>query len=160
MKVEYINPILEATINLFDKTFGIVPEAGKPFILERSTAHRWDVSGVMVLTGKVIGVVVIRLTRHLSVKLLQRACIEFETDDEREELTNGLVGELINVISGNAATQLSDFNIKVSVPFVVQGMNHSVMWPERVPIIGIPFNTPYGPFLVNISLMESGVKKS
>jgi len=39
-------------------------------------------------------------------------------------------------------------------------MNHSVMWPERVPIIGIPFNTPYGPFLVNISLMESGVKKS
>ena len=58
MNVEYINPFLDATINMFDKTFGIVPEAGKPFIVEKSAAHRWDVSGVMVLTGKVLGVVV------------------------------------------------------------------------------------------------------
>lgn len=48
MKAEYINPFIEATINLFDITFGIQPEAGKPFILEKSAAHPWDVSGVIL----------------------------------------------------------------------------------------------------------------
>lgn len=153
MKAAHINPFLDATINMFRQTFGIVPEAGKPFIVKHASAHRWDVSGVMVLTGSVMGVVVIRLTKFLTIKLLSRACIDCETEEEREDLVNGLVGELVNVIAGNAAGKLVDFDIKVSVPFVVQGINHSVMWPERSPIVGIPFNTPHGPFVVNVSLI-------
>lgn len=154
MKAEYINPFLEATLQLFRQTFGIEPIPGKAFLMEKSNTHRWDVSGVMVLTGPVIGVVVIRLTRYLTEKLLEKTGITCKDDEEREEVINGMIGELVNVIAGNASGKLTEYNIKVSVPFVVQGENHSVMWPERAPIVGIPFSTNYGPFLVNVSFIE------
>ncbi len=153
MKVKYINPFLRATINLFQKTFQVSPTVGEPYVMEELT-HRWEVSGVMVLTGTAIGVVAIRLSRYLSTKLLQRSGIELSGEEEREAMVNEMVAELVNVISGNAATELTDYNIKVSVPFVVQGPNHSVTWPPRAPIIIIPFTTQFGPFAVYVSLIE------
>ena len=154
MRADYINPFLNATINLFDLTFNIDPQPGPPFLVDDSSKHRWEISGVMVLTGSAIGVVAIRLSRFLSSKLLEKSGLRIESEAEREELTTEMVGELVNIIAGNASSRLSDYNIKVSVPFVVQGENHSLSWPSNVPIIGIPFTTKHGPFLVNVSLFD------
>ncbi|MBN2051628.1 MAG: chemotaxis protein CheX [Spirochaetales bacterium] len=155
MKAAYINPFLEATIRLFRVTFGIDAEAGKPYILNNMSKHRWEISGVMVMTGNAIGVVAIRLTRYLSLKLLEKSGLTCKDEAEQYQLINEMVSELVNVIAGNASGKLEDFNIKVSIPFVIQGENHSVMWPERSPIMAIPFSTPYGPFDVNVSMIQS-----
>ena len=154
LKAEYINPFLKSTINLFDSTFGLEPKVGDLFLVKNQIKHRWEISGVMILTGSAIGIVAVRLSRFLSVKLLEKSGILFDTEEERDMLTNGMVGELVNIIAGNASTQLSNYNIKVSVPFVIQGENHSIAWPENAPIIGIPFSTSYGPFLVNVTLFN------
>lgn len=154
MKVGYINPFLASTLNLFQTTFSVEPTAGKPYVLKDLLKHRWEISGVMVLTGSAIGVVAIRLTRLLSNKLLERSGLKYSTQDERENLVKDLVGELVNIIAGNASNRLEDYDIKISVPFVVQGENHTVSWPDRSPIVCIPFTTPFGPFEVNISMIE------
>ena len=154
VKVQYTNPFLESTVKLFNSTFNINPKAGNLFLVKNQIKHRWEISGVMILTGSAIGVVSIRLTRHLSQKLLEKSEIYYETQEERDQLTNGMVGELVNIIAGNASSQLSGYNIKVSVPFVIQGENHSIAWPENAPIIGIPFTTAYGPFVINVSLFK------
>jgi chemotaxis protein CheX len=154
MKAELVNPFLTATIELFERTFGIVPQAGEAYLDERASKHRWDISAVMVLTGSAIGVVAIRLTRILADKLLRKSGVEWSSDEERESLCDGMVGELVNIISGNAAGQLADYDIEISVPIVVQGINHTVSWPERAPILAIPFATDYGPFVVNVCLIE------
>ncbi len=154
LKAEYINPFLESTGRLFGSTFDMNPKAGNLFIVDDQIKHRWEVSGVMILTGSAIGIVAIRLSRYLSVKLLEKSGILYESDEERDELTNGMVGELVNIIAGNASSQLSGYNIKVSVPFVVQGENHSIAWPENAPIIGIPYSTSYGPFLINVTMFN------
>ena len=154
MNADYINPFLQSTIRLFDLTFDINPQPGQPFLVAHSQKHRWEISGVMILTGSAIGIVAIRLSKYLSIKLLKKSGVSFDSEEEREELTTEMVGELVNIIAGNAASHLSNYNIKVSVPFVVQGENHSISWPQNVPIIGIPFTTTYGPFLVNVSLFS------
>ena len=154
MNAAHVNPFLSATIRLFERTFGVAAEPGKAYLEDRSLSQRWDISGVMVLTGNAIGVVAIRLTRLLADKLLERSGVTWKTEDERHELVNGMVGELVNVIAGNAASELSGFDIEISVPVIVQGKNHTVAWPDREPIVGVPFNTPLGPFLVNLSLIE------
>jgi len=154
MKAELVNPFLTATIELFEKTFGIVPQNGEAYLDERASKHRWDISAVMVLTGSAIGVVAIRLTRVLADKLLRKSGVEWSSDEERESLCDGMVGELVNIISGNASGRLSGYDIEISVPLVIQGENHTVSWPDRAPILSIPFSTDYGPFVVNVSLIE------
>jgi chemotaxis protein CheX len=154
MKAEYINPFLESTIHLFTKTFSISPEVSKPYVLTDIGNHRWEISGVMVLTGTAIGVVAVRLTKFLTSKLLEKSGLEFSSDEERNNLITDMVSELVNVVAGNAATKLTDYNIKVSVPFVVQGVNHTISWPERSPIIAIPFLTSFGPFAVYVCIID------
>ena len=154
VKAEYINPFLNATMNVFAKTFSVDPEVREPYIVDDFVRHRWEISGVMVLTGSAIGVVAVRLSRFLSSKLLEKSGLTARNEEERENLTSSMVSELVNVISGNAATELTDYRIKVSVPFVVQGENHSISWPDRAPVIGIPFTTSFGPFAVYVSLID------
>jgi chemotaxis protein CheX len=154
MNVAYVNPFLSSTIDLFEKTFGLTPIPGEAFIEERSRKHRWDVSAVMVLTGSAIGIVAIRLTRLLADKLLVKSGVKWSGESEREDLCDAMVAEMVNIISGNASGKLSGYDIDISVPIVVQGENHTVSWPERAPIIGIPFSTDCGPFMVNVCLIE------
>jgi chemotaxis protein CheX len=154
MNVSYINPFLSATIDLFEHTFGFSPTAGEIYVDERARKHRWDISAVMVLTGNAIGVVAIRLTKLMGDKLLEKSGVRWESEDEREDLVSAMVGELVNIIAGNASGKLIDFNIEISVPIVVQGEHHTVSWPDQAPIIAVPFSTPFGPFLVDICLIE------
>jgi len=154
LNAAYVNPFLSATIRLFEQMFGITPVVGSIYLDERAHTHRWDISAVMVLTGNAIGVVALRLTRLLSDKLLVKTGVTWKEEDERLDLVNGMVGELVNIIAGNASGELKDLDIEISVPIVVQGTNHTVAWPDKEPVLAIPFTTPLGPFLVNVSLME------
>ena len=154
MNVNYINPFLSSTIELFERTFGLVATPGEAFLDERARKHRWDISAVMVLTGNAIGIVAIRLTRLLADKLLVKSGVGWQSEEERSNLCDAMVGEMVNIISGNASGHLSDLNIEISVPIVIQGENHTVSWPDRAPIVGIPFSTDCGPFMVNVCLIE------
>lgn len=154
MNVAYINPFLSSTIDLFQHQFGVQAVPAEAYLDARSGAHRWDISAIMVLTGNAIGVVALRLTRLLADKLLVKSGVEWESEDEREALVNGLVGELVNIIGGNAAGKLTELSIDISVPIVVQGKNHTISWPDQNPIIAVPFSTNIGPFQVNVSIME------
>ena len=155
MKAEHINPFLEATMKLLRTSFALESEVGAPYVVDDIGTHRWEISGVMVSTGTAIGVVAVRLSRFLCLKLLDKSEVQADSEEEREELITGLVGELVNIIASNAADQLAGYEIKVSVPFVVQGKNHSITWPSRAPIIGVPFTTQFGPFAVYVSLTEN-----
>lgn len=154
MNVDYVNPFLSATIELFERTFGTTPVPGEVFLDERARKHRWDISGVMVLTGSAIGVVAIRLTKLLADKLLAKSGVQWSGEEERESLCDGMVGEMVNIISGNASGRLSGYDIEISVPIVVQGEHHTISWPERAPIVGVPFSTDFGPFMIDVCLIE------
>ena len=154
MNVALINPFLAATIALFQQTFNLDPAPGEVYLDERAHSHRWDISAVMVLTGNAIGIVAVRLTRVFADKLLIKSGVTWDTEDERGNLINGMVGELVNIIASQASSRLNDYKITVSVPLVVQGKDHTIAWPDKQPIVAIPFTTPLGPFVVNVSLFE------
>ena len=154
MNVALINPFLSATIALFEQMFSVSPAPGEVYLDERAYTHRWDISAVMVLTGNAIGVVAIRLTKVLADKLLASSGVTWKTEEERLDLINGMIGEIVNVIAAQASSRLVDYKINVSVPVVVQGKDHTISWPDKQPIVAIPFTTNLGPFSVNVSLFE------
>ena len=64
------------------------------------------------------------------------------------------VGELTNILAGNAKKDLVDFKIVISLPGIVTGTNGFINWPKGIPVITIPFESEFGSFSVIVSLQD------
>ena len=149
MDVQIINPFLSAAMNLFASMFDLEAQANPPFLLEGENKHRWEMSGILGMTGDYHGVVAFRLPRILADKMLQKTGIQTKTEDERLETLYGMIGEITNIIAGNAATGIVHASIDISPPVVILGENHEIAWPKSLPVGGMPFMTTAGPFEVD-----------
>ena len=154
MKAVHINPFLNATVNLFENLTGQKPDVGIKSLVPNLISHRWDVSGVIGVTGASEGVIAVRLPLSLVEKILVLSGIECSDEDECMTMTTSMVGEIANIIAGNALNDIVQYNLDITVPIVVQGKNHTISWPAKNPVIAIPFRTSYGPFEVNVSLKD------
>ncbi|MBN1617117.1 MAG: chemotaxis protein CheX [Spirochaetales bacterium] len=150
MDVTIINPFLSATINLFQNMFSIDAQAGTPYLLEGEIKHRWEISGILGLTGDYQGLVGFRLPRLLGDKMLQKSGITTKTEEDRLDTVYGMIGEMTNIIAGNAASAILSASIDISPPVVVRGENHQIAWPKTMPVVAIPFTTSCGPFEVDV----------
>ena len=122
--------------------------------MDNMLGHRWEISGLIAITGDTRGVVAIRLHHRLVDKLLEKSGVTVTEDDERSEIINGMVGELINIVSGNAISEIEGYQLDISVPVIVQGENHTIGWPKIAPVISIPFRTVAGDFEVSVCFKE------
>jgi len=155
MKAEHINPFLNATLNLFENMMGQQPKVGVKSLVTNLNSHRWDVSGVIGITGAAEGVIAIRMTLSLVERLLYKSGVECSDEAELQQVTTSMVGEMANVIAGNALSEVSQYKMDITVPIVIQGKNHGISWPAKNPIIAIPFISSQGAFEVNVSLKEN-----
>lgn len=149
MDAKAINPFLSAAVAMFKTMFQLEVTPGPPYLMKKEIAHRWEISGIIGVTGDYKGIVSIRLSRVLADKMLQRSGIEVGSEDEREETLYGMIGELINIVAGNASSQLSS-NVDISPPIVVYGQNHNIAWPRTIPVISIPFASSLGPLEIAV----------
>jgi chemotaxis protein CheX len=154
MNVKIINPFLAATTNMLKQMFSLDASPGAPYIMDNMIGHRWEISGLIAITGDTRGVVAIRLHHVLVDKLLEKSGVQVTNEDERSEVINGLVGELINIVSGNAIGEINGYSLDISVPMIVQGDNHSIAWPKIAPVVCIPFRTKAGDFEVAVCFKE------
>ncbi|WP_230758691.1 chemotaxis protein CheX [Teretinema zuelzerae] len=130
--------------------FSIDAQAGEPYLLGDELKHRWEISGILGLTGDYQGLVGFRLPRLLADKMLERSGIETKTEEERQETVYGMIGEMTNIIAGNASSAIDHASIDISPPVVIFGENHRIAWPKTMPVIAIPFSSPSGPFEVDV----------
>ena len=151
MRAEYVNPFLKASINLFKEYLGLQAVAGKPHLL--GDPQDLDaVSAIIGLAGETRGAVVLSFSRETAMRIVSKMAGQ-EYKMLSNEVLDG-VGELINIIAGNAKKDLLDFRIEISLPGVITGNSYKIRWPEGIPVVSIPFTTELGPFTVNVSLKD------
>ena len=68
MKVEYINPFIAATVNVFDTMVGTELHRGTPS-LKNDFQPSHEVSAVIGLSGKAKGTVVLSLDREVAIQV-------------------------------------------------------------------------------------------
>ena len=156
MDASLINPFLNATLNLFETMFRITATPGKPYVMGKELGHRWEISGILGVTGNYEGLVAVRLSRVLADKMLERSGILTSSEDEREDTLFGMIGEMVNIVAGNASSTIAR-TLDISPPIVVYGQNHIISWPRTIPVIGIPFTTSIGPFEVAVCFKSKDV---
>lgn len=136
---KYIKPFIEVCENVFREFIGEELQAEHPHFADRNESHNWDVSAVIGLTGEARGAVVISMGRDLALRLTGVLTGETHTDVDDEVVD--AIGEIINIIAGNAKRGLEEsFRLVISLPTIVRGPGHEIMWPNDLArIVCIPF---------------------
>ena len=149
MNVNYINPFLFAVKEVFSTMIGLPLRVNKPGIKKERTPD-FEISGIIGLSGSVTGCVVISLKEDLAIQLATSLTQEpFETFDE--DAVDAL-GEIANMIVGNAKSSFPEDGCAISVPSVVIGQ-HRVSFPSTVPIISIPCEVGSQPFSIDVAFV-------
>jgi chemotaxis protein CheX len=152
VKAKYINPFLAASMNLFKEHLGMEVRSLNPFVRKDPTVLE-EVSGIIGLAGETSGALVLSFSRTTAMNIISIFAGRTYTALTNEVLDG--VGELVNIIAGNAKKDLLEFRISISLPGVIVGHSTRIHWPDGIPVITIPFESNLGGFTVNVSLKEA-----
>jgi chemotaxis protein CheX len=134
MDVNFINPFLVSTKEVFDTMVHLPITLGKPY-LRRDTESKYDVSTAIGISGAVTGSAILSFPQDVAVAVASGlAGSPFKNLDQ--DCIDAL-GEVANMIAGSAKGRLPGGQNKLSLPNVVLGQ-HRVAMPSGVPIIVIP----------------------
>jgi len=153
MDVKFINPFLLGTIEVLKKMAFVEPRPGKVYLKETNLAHG-DVSGIIGITGDMVGSLAISFSELCICHLISRMLGE-SYNEANKEVFDG-VGELTNMISGVARTYLEKDGMAVyaAIPSVVYGKDHTINHILKTPSIVIPFKTDEGSFVVDVCIKK------
>lgn len=149
MDVNHINPFVKSISNVFAMMLGCeIRRTGLK--LKSSMAPSFDVTGVIGLSGKVNGSVVLSLSRRLALKTVENMLGEEAT--EINEMVADAVGELTNMVAGSAKAELSEYDLSLGAPNVIVGRHHVICFPKNVRPICIHFDSQWGAISLEVGL--------
>ena len=154
MDVKYINPFLQGTIEVLKKMAFVEPRPGKIYLKQTSLAHG-DVSGIIGITGDMIGSLAISFSEPCICHLISRILGESH-NEAKQEVFDG-VGEITNMISGVARKHLEKEGMEVyaAIPSIIYGKDHTINHILKSPSIVIPFETDEGSFVVDVCIKRA-----
>lgn len=150
MKAEFINPFIHSTISVFDTMLGCKLVRTKLYLREQA-AQEHTISGIIGLCGRATGTVVLRMNCETALSATEIMLGERPAGLNAD--VKDAVGELANMVAGGAKTQLAELNMSLAIATVVTG-TFSVEFPSKMPPICIEFNSPWGPVVVEVGLVE------
>lgn len=151
MDSSYITPFMTSIQNVFSTMFQLPVEIGEPSIKTDKTATH-DVSGIIGVSGEMVGTIVLSMPRAAAISIVS-LFTGMEMDAESDDFADA-VGELVNMISGNAKAEFQRKGVSISCPSVVIGTDHRVSTPSGTACVMIPCSTDCGEVVLEIALRE------
>jgi len=151
IRVEYINPFIIAVSKTLETMVGCSVTREPPQV-KRGKSALYPVSGIIGLSGAIVGTVVLTMSENLALKSASAMLMEEFTEFDND--VSDAVGELTNVIAGNAKAQLEEYKLSLSLPNVIYGKDVELRFPEKCTPISIPFQTDHGPMAIEIGFTD------
>ena len=151
MDPKYIKPFVLAVKRVFETMIAVPFSLGKPELKQGNEVPH-EISGIIGLSGSVTGCVVISLSEAVALDLV--SALTGETATVMNEDCIDAIGEIANMVAGNAKTDFPSNNNSISVPSVVIG-KHKVSYPSGIPIVSIPCTVENGQMVVEVALKEN-----
>lgn len=150
MKAEYINPFISSISTVFATMLNCELSRGKLF-LKTNHCPEHEISGIIGLSGKAAGTVVLSLNRTTAISAAE-ALLGVRPPEINADVKDA-VGELVNMVAGGAKAQLEHFDMSLTIPTVITG-RFCVEFPSKSPPICVPFESPWGSLTVEVGLIE------
>ncbi|OPY90838.1 MAG: CheY-P phosphatase CheX [Syntrophus sp. PtaU1.Bin208] len=157
MDVKFINPFLDGAAEVIKTMAFMDAVPGKPFLKKDDTA-KGDISGIIGITGDATGSLAISFSEGCLWGIAGSMLGETYSETTQEVLD--CAGELTNMISGVARTNMERMGMKVfaAIPSVIFGKDHTIRHILNSPSIVIPFSTDSGEFVVDVCIRTTEAK--
>ena len=147
MSVAYMNSFISSLDNTFRTMLDCEVQRGQA-TLKDNFSPKFDVSGIIGLSGKAIGTVVLSLSKEVALRAASHMLMCENTEINADVVD--AVGELTNIVAGSAKGELAEYQLMASLPNVIIGRNHEVRFPSDVKPICVPFMTKWGPLALEV----------
>lgn len=134
MKVEKLNVFMQSVSAFFEQIGESLREIDTPYLNDNTQPIAYDYSGIITITGPIVGSVYVSATTVMLRDLL-RAIGEPEGSIA---LLKDLVGEIANTVSGNARTEFGP-DFLISPPTITEGVPPVQYLPHERRSYVIPF---------------------
>ena len=153
MNVKFLNPFVEAAFAVLEAEVGIKTAQRGTLSLQHSACTANDVTALISIVGQVQGIVLYSLSQAMAITLVSE--ILNQPFEELDELAQSGIGELANVISGQASKSLAEagYKAKISPPTLILGKGTliSTLDFDR---LQVPILTEMGEIQIHLALRE------
>jgi chemotaxis protein CheX len=149
MDVRLINPFISAVQHVFRTMVQTEVRMGKPYI-KMDGGSSADVSGVIGFSGDATGCVVLSFPKAVACRAAS-AFAGTAIDQNHPDFADA-IGELANIVAGNAKKELNGLHVEISLPSVVIGSEHVISQSRSVPRLVLPCETVHGRFFVEVGM--------
>jgi chemotaxis protein CheX len=153
---DFIDPVNEAVDSIFSTMLDVKAEKEGVYLTD-DYAIKYDVSGIMGITGDINGNIAVSMSHDVACRAITKML-----GDEMTELDDTVcdgVGELINMISGETkriCAENSKVNFDISLPAIITGYGHRIKNNSKVPTILVAYKTDIGnEFAIQLALVKN-----
>ena len=153
MRVEYINPFVEAAFNVLKEVLGTDVKRGDLY-LKSSTMQIMGVAALVGLAGDVEGRVLFDMTKDTALAVA--SAMNGEEMKVLDDMVKATINELANMITAQAVTKLHDLGFKFDLtpPALFSGENMEISNHEVEALI-VPMDLgSNGKIEINVAIRE------
>jgi chemotaxis protein CheX len=132
MDAAYIVPFITSIQNVFSTMLQLPVEIGEPTV-KPDGQPTFDVSGIIGMSGDVTGTIILSFPRETAERVVQLFAGMSMSADSADFAD--AIGELVNMVSGNAKALFPTKSVSISCPSVVVGTGHKVAIPSDTPVV-------------------------
>jgi chemotaxis protein CheX len=143
------SPFIESATSIFSMMLGWDLTVGE---LSRSNRFQsnHDISGVIGFSGALRGSIVIGINQDVAFAAAEAFFGGKPTEIDAEVLD--MVGELSNMIGGNAKERMTTTGVTLGLPMVISGKGHRISFDPVAQVVLIPFESPQGNLTVEVAI--------
>jgi chemotaxis protein CheX len=152
MKVEYINPFFQATRDVFKMMLDLDTKRGELGVVEELVPVQ-EANVVIGVTGDLSGSLLYSFPKDMTLTMVK--IMSGMEMTQLDSFVTSALGEVANIISGNALTLLSqnDYQCDIVPPQIIVGTGNALSMATEKALV-LPLETSIGQFEINISLRE------
>jgi chemotaxis protein CheX len=151
MDVRFINPFIASIKTVFKTMVATDIVVGKPYLIQAHEEQTADVSAVIGMSGDVAGCVVLSLPMQTACNLASKFA-GISLTREHPDFADAL-GELANMVAGQAKAKFDGLNVSISLPSVIVGKEHVVSQSRAKPRLALPCHCDHGNFSVEVAIV-------
>ena len=156
MRVEYINPFVEAAYSVLSEVLGTEIRRGELY-LKSTSMSVLGVAAIVGLAGDVEGRVLFDMTHDTAIKVSNAmlTSMGMEAVETFNDMGKATITELANMITGQAVTKLHNlgFAFDLTPPALFTGENMEIS-DQRVEALIVPMECEFGKIEINVAVRE------
>jgi chemotaxis protein CheX len=144
-----IHPFVTCAKDVFSMMLGWEVGLNGIFTNEKFLS-RYDCSGLIGFSGTLQGSIVVSVDQDVAFAAAEAFLGSRPSSIDAEVID--MVGELTNMIAGGGKDRMGVPGVNLGLPTVISGKGHTVTFDNGAHVEILQFNSPHGPFTVEIGV--------